>query len=164
VEGAGHATLGDLALNTIKKSNPFPMLPSEFTGTSLGVRAEFRYEGGMTSAAPTATEVSVDGVKEPVYSLSRAITPPTPIYQPEPEYSEEARRKSVSGIVLLKLVVTAKGDTSNIMIARSLGSGLDEKAIEAVRQWKFKPATKDGEPVSVQIAVEVSFHVAKREP
>jgi len=62
---------------------------------------------------------------------------------------------------MLSLVVTPEGNTTDIKVTTSLGSGLDEKAIEAVRQWKFEPATKDGKPVAVKVAVEVSFHLYK---
>jgi len=161
-EGAGHAVLGDLALRAVKKSEPFPVLPLEFTAPSLRVRAQFRYEGATSSAHPfTGMAVDVEGVHEPVYPVGGAITPPEPVYQPEPEFSEEARKKKVSGTVTLEFVVTSKGEVVDIRAMNSLGSGLDEKAIEAVRHWKFKPATKDGKPVSVLTAVEIDFSLVR---
>jgi len=167
-EGAGHATLGDLALTAVKNSGPFPALPNEFAVTSLSIRARFRFEGGITEAATkTATAfpgltVNVDGVEQPVYPVGGGVTIPQVVYQPEPEFSEEARRKKVSGIVMLRFILTTKGEPTDIRVTKSLGSGLDEKAIDAVRQWKFKPATKDGMPVSVQLMVEVDFHLANK--
>jgi protein TonB len=56
-------------------------------------------------------------------------------------------------------VVDAQGHPRNIHVARSLGLGLDEKAVEAVRKWKFEPGTKDGQPVAVQVNVEVNFRL-----
>jgi len=100
---------------------------------------------------------------ETIYTPGRnGVTIPRAIKQTPPEYSDEARRKKLEGTVLLSLVVTANGDTADIKVTRALGSGLDEKALEAVSQWKFEPATKDGKPVAVKIAVEVSFHLYKR--
>ena len=113
--------------------------------------------GGSGGKTPDLT-VKVDGVDEPVYRIGREVKPPRPIYQPAAQFSDEARRNGTTGTVMITMVVTSKGDTTLIKITQGLGSGLDEKAIEAVRQWKFKPATKNGQPVSVQISVEVSFH------
>ncbi len=160
-EGAGHAALGDLALDAVRKSEPFPVPPAEIIGPFLTVRAHFWYEGTEPSSVPLAKGVtlSVDGVNEPVYSVGRGITPPRPIYDREPEFSDEARRKKISGSVTLTLIVTPKGEVTDIKVVHSLGTGLDEKAIEAVKQWRFKPATKDGQPVAVQIAVEVDFKI-----
>jgi TonB family protein len=98
--------------------------------------------------------------QETIYPPGRnGVTIPRAIHQPPPEYSEKARRKKLEGTVLLSLVVTPEGNTTDIKVTTGLGSGLDEKAIEAVRQWKFEPAAKDGKPVAVKIAAQVSFHL-----
>jgi TonB family protein len=98
--------------------------------------------------------------QETIYSRGRnGVTIPRAIHQPPPEYSDKARRKKLEGTVLLSLVVTPEGNTTDIKVTTGLGSGLDEKAIEAVRQWKFEPAAKDGKPVAVKIAAQVSFHL-----
>jgi TonB family protein len=81
------------------------------------------------------------------------------IYRPEPQYSEEARKAKWQGAVLLSLVVDESGKPTGIKVVRPLGLGLDEKAIEAVQQWKFKPGTKDGKPVSVAAQIEVTFRL-----
>jgi TonB family protein len=100
--------------------------------------------------------------QETIYAPGKdGVTLPRAIYQPSPEFSEEARRKKLDGTVMLSLVVTPDGNTTDIKVTTPLGSGLDEKAIAAVRQWKFEPATKDGKPVAVKIKVEVSFHFRK---
>ena len=78
---------------------------------------------------------------------------------PEPEFSEEARKAKYQGVCTLGLIVGTDGRPSNIRVLSSLGMGLDEKAIEAVKNWKFEPAMKDGHPVRVEIAVEVDFHL-----
>jgi TonB family protein len=92
------------------------------------------------------------------YRAERVIAPRA-IYDPEPEYSEEARKVKHEGTVILSLVVDEQGRARDIRVARSLGMGLDEKAIEAVKKWKFAPGTKDGIPVPVQVNVEVNFRL-----
>jgi len=87
------------------------------------------------------------------------VSAPRVIFQPDPEYSEEARKAKYQGTCVLWLVVGPDGKPRDIRVARSLGLGLDEKAIEAVKTWKFEPAMKDGKPVAVQINVEVSFRL-----
>jgi TonB family protein len=85
------------------------------------------------------------------------VTAPRVIYAPEPEFSEEARKAKFQGTVVLWLIVGREGRTHEVRVYRSLGMGLDEKAIEAIRQWRFEPGRKDGIPVAVQVNVEVSF-------
>lgn len=92
-------------------------------------------------------------------SGTKGVTNPRAIYQPNPEYTEKARKKKLNGVVMLSIIVTPEGTVRDPVIARSLGYGLDEKALEAVRKWKFDPATKDGKPVAVQVAVEVNFRL-----
>jgi len=87
------------------------------------------------------------------------VTVPQVIYNPEPSFSDEARKAKVQGVVLLLLVVGKDGRPYDIRVGQSLGMGLDEKAIEAVGRWRFKPATLNGLPVATQIAVEVDFHL-----
>jgi TonB family protein len=87
------------------------------------------------------------------------VTGPRAIYDPDPEYSEEARKAKYQGTVILAIVVDPSGHPRDVRVARSLGLGLDEKAIEAVQKWKFAPGVKDGVPVAVQVNVEVSFRL-----
>jgi TonB family protein len=100
---------------------------------------------------------------EEVYDLHKAgengITAPKPLYHPNPEYTDKARRKKISGTVLVSLVVTPEGTVRDAKITTSLDKDLDDQALKAVRTWKFDPATKEGKPVAVRIAVEVSFRV-----
>lgn len=91
--------------------------------------------------------------------FSAGVTPPHAIYEPEPEYSEEARKIRLQGIVVLSLLVDPQGEARGIRVARSLGMGLDEKAIEAVKKWRFAPGTKDGVPVATQVNIEVNFRL-----
>jgi TonB family protein len=77
----------------------------------------------------------------------------------EPEYSEEARKAKYQGVVLLYVEVDPSGKAVNIRVLHSLGLGLDEKAMEAVKKWRFKPGVKDGRPVTVQAQIEVNFRL-----
>jgi periplasmic protein TonB len=87
------------------------------------------------------------------------VTVPQVIFNPEPSFSDEARKAKAQGIVMLLLVVGKDGHTYDIRVGQSLGMGLDEKAIEAVNRWRFRPATLNGQPVATQIAVQVDFHL-----
>jgi len=87
------------------------------------------------------------------------VSSPRVIFDPEPEYSDEARRIRTEGSVVLWLVVGADGRPRNIRLQHSLGMGLDEKAVAAVTQWRFEPARLDGRPVPVEINVEVTFRL-----
>ena len=95
-----------------------------------------------------------------IYPAGRmGVTLPEAIYSPEPSFSEEARKAKAQGVVLLLLVVGKDGHPYNIRLGQSLGMGLDEKAIEAVSRWRFRPATLNGQAVATQIAVQVDFHL-----
>jgi periplasmic protein TonB len=87
------------------------------------------------------------------------VTLPRAIYDPDPEYSDEARHNKYQGSVVLFLVVDAQGQPRDIRLQRSLVMGLDEKAMAAVSKWRFQPATLNGKPVATQINVEVTFRL-----
>lgn len=87
------------------------------------------------------------------------VTMPEAIYSPEPNFSDEARKAKFQGVVLLMLVVGKDGRPYNIRVRQSLGMGLDEKAIQAVRAWRFRPANLNGQPVATEIGVQVDFHL-----
>ena len=94
-----------------------------------------------------------------VYRIGGGVSAPVPIFKVEPEYSEEARKAKFQGTVLLSIVVDETGKTRDIKVLRSLGLGLDEKAIEAVMKWRFRPAYREGKPVAVAANVEVNFRL-----
>jgi protein TonB len=99
------------------------------------------------------------GIGGGVYRVGGGVSAPRTIYSPDPEYSEEARKAKYQGTVVLWLVVDSSGRPRDIRVVRTLGLGLDQKAIEAVSTWKFEPARKDGRPVAVQVNVEVDFRL-----
>lgn len=94
-----------------------------------------------------------------IYRIGGSVSPPRVLYQPDPEYTEEARKAKYQGVCVIWLIVGPDGHPRDVRVARTLGMGLDQKAIEAVRQWKFDPAKKDGKPVAVQLNVEVNFRL-----
>jgi len=94
-----------------------------------------------------------------IYSVGGGVSAPIPIYKPEPAYSEEARKAKYQGTVVLWIVVDAQGNVTDCRVVRPLGLGLDEKALETVRTWKFKPAMRNMVPVPVRVIVEVSFRL-----
>ena len=95
-----------------------------------------------------------------LYRIGGGVSAPVPIFQPEAEFSDEARRAKYQGVCLISLIVDAQGNPQNPRVIRALGMGLDEKALEAVRKYKFKPAMKDGRtPVPVMITIEVNFRL-----
>jgi len=93
------------------------------------------------------------------FHVGGGVTMPVPLYRPEPEYSEEARKAKYQGTVVLYGIVDPSGRTRDLKVMRSLGLGLDEKAIEAVQKWRFRPGTKDGKPVPVYVSIEVNFRL-----
>jgi TonB family protein len=99
------------------------------------------------------------GVGGGAFRVGNGVTAPVLLYKKEPEYSEEARKAKYQGTVVLYVQVDPSGKATHISVTRSLGLGLDEKAIEAVKQWKFKPGYKDGKPVTVEASIEVNFRL-----
>ena len=86
-------------------------------------------------------------------------TNPRLVHKVDPVYSDAAREAKVSGTVLLDLTVDSEGLPTNVRVVRSLGYGLDETAVDALRQWRFQPATEDGTAVPVACTVEISFRL-----
>ena len=95
-----------------------------------------------------------------LYHIGGGVSAPVALNSVEAEFSDEARRAKYQGVCLISLIVDAQGNPQNPRVIRALGMGLDEKALEAVRKYKFRPAMKDGRtPVPVMITVEVNFRL-----
>jgi TonB family protein len=112
-------------------------------GTLALVHAEEQYEAAGVGAK----------------KLGSGITPPVLVSQVNPEYTPEAKAAKVHGAVAVNLWVDEHGKVQHVRVVRGPSSGLDEKAIDAVRQYKFKPAIEDGKPVMVALNVEVNFQI-----
>lgn len=94
-----------------------------------------------------------------LYHVGGGVSAPQLVFAPDPEFSDEARRAKYQGVCVVSLIVDAQGMPQRVQVVRHLGMGLDEKAVEAVKQYKFKPSTYQGKPVPVEITVEVNFHI-----
>jgi TonB family protein len=94
-----------------------------------------------------------------LYHPGGGVSNPVLVFAPDPEFSDEARRAKYQGVCVVGLIVDAQGNPQRVRIVRPLGMGLDEKAIEAVKQYKFKPAIYQGHPVPVEINIEVNFRI-----
>jgi protein TonB len=143
--------LGDLMSSNV-------VFPSNGTGSEggMGSNSGSGLGDGNGSGVGNGKDAGIGGG---AYTVGRGVRAPRAIYDPEPEYSDEARKMKHEGTVILSIIVDAEGRARNIHVARSLGMGLDEKAIEAVKKWKFEPGKKDGQPVAVQVNVEVNFRL-----
>lgn len=132
--------------------------PSNGTGSGGGIGSSSG--GGIGSGfGPGVGPGYGGGIGGGVYRVGGGVSAPRVLYSPDPEYSEEARRAKYQGSVVLWIVVGPDGGVRDVRVVRTLGLGLDEKAIEAVRKWKFEPAKKNGQPVAVQVNVEVNFRL-----
>ena len=100
-----------------------------------------------------------DGSREKIFRAGHGVTGPILIHRVDPEFSDEARKSKFSGTVLIHAEIDPSGRPRNLRLARSVGMGLDEKAMEAVTQWLFKPGMKDGKPVTVAATIEVKFEL-----
>jgi protein TonB len=132
--------------------------PSNGVGSGGGIGSG---SGGGVGAGhgPGVGIGSGGGIGGGVYKVGAGISAPQAIDSPDPQYTEEARRTKTQGTCILWLIVDSTGHPQDVRVVRGLGHGLDEKATEAVRQWRFQPAMKDGKPVNVEISVEVEFHL-----
>ncbi len=101
----------------------------------------------------------VGGYGGGVMRVGKGVSEPQLIYSVDPEFSDEARRAKYQGVCVVSVIVDAQGNPQHVHVARSLGMGLDEKALEAVKQYKFKPAYYQGHPVAVEIDVVVNFRI-----
>ncbi|MBS1815419.1 MAG: energy transducer TonB [Acidobacteria bacterium] len=135
------------------------------TSYAIAPLAGLLFTSSLLTQTPTPTCPDFSNVHE----IRRAdiegtspLTAPRIIDQVQPEYSEEARRQKITGDVLLSFVVDVNGKPKCIQVVRPLGHGLDEKAIEAVSQWRFRPAMKEGKPVPVQLRASVFFKIYGR--
>jgi TonB family protein len=132
--------------------------PSSGTGSGSGIGSG--KNGGIGPGdGPGLGPGQNGGFGGEVYSAGGGVSAPALLVQVDPEYSEEARKAKYSGVVVLSIEVDQVGRTRNLRIAKGVGLGLDEKAIEAVKQWRFKPGLKNGKPVIVRAQIEVNFRL-----
>jgi periplasmic protein TonB len=120
------------------------------TGTGSGIG-----EGDGSGIGPGTG----GGIGGGPYGPGSGVSAPTVLHEVKPQYSEEARQRHLEGDVLLEIVVRADGSVGNVRLVQGLGSGLDQRAIEAVRRWRFNPGRRHGSPVDVLVEVAVEFRL-----
>ena len=114
----------------------------------------------ITLAALVLAGASALAAQEPVYKAGEnGVKHPQVVFEKKPSYTAEAMRKKIQGSVEVEAIVDKKGKPTEVRILKSLDSeyGLDEKAVDAVKAWRFKPGTKDGKAVATKIKIELTF-------
>jgi TonB family protein len=143
--------LDDAAIAAVKQSQ---FAPGMLDGKPVPVRAYVWVP--FLDAAKPAIPFATPAMR------TNGSTRPRPLKTVEAEFSEEARKKGVTGSLLVSLVVTEEGLPANLRVVNPLGAGLDEQALKAVRQYKFEPAALDGVAMAVPLTVEISFRLGRR--
>jgi TonB family protein len=133
-----------------------PRAPSRGTGDRGGVGSGSGQGVGEGAGGGLGAGTG-GGTGGGVYQPGAGIDPPTLVREVRPVYTDEARRQRIEGDVILEIVVRSDGSVGSIRVKRSLGGGLDQRAIDAVRQWRFNPARRHGTPVDVAVEVAVEF-------
>jgi TonB family protein len=113
----------------------------------------------LTELPPAPGSAAWNKLHQGLYRIGGGITAPIILHQVDPAFSDEARKAKYQGVCLISIIVDVNGNPQNPRIVRPLGMGLDMKAIEAVKQFRFRPAMKGKTPVPVQITVEVNFRL-----
>jgi len=166
--------LDEKAVEAVKQYRFNPaMEDGEPVPVSLNVEVNFQIfdkpepkVAGATPNPPTTVNASspvqvasFDYGGVPVRKVGGGVSSPVPIQVSQPDYTKEARKAKLKGIVLVGLIVDSQGLPQNVQVIRGIGLGLDEKAVEAVKEYKFRPAMLDGSPVPVELNVEVNFQI-----
>ncbi len=113
----------------------------------------------VEQAKPEIRRANDSTAGETLYEVKNGVLPPRATYTPEPEFSAAARKARFQGTVIVQIVIDKRGNVTRIKLERGAGYGLDENAMEAVKVWRFTPATKDGQPVPIKMKIEVSFNL-----
>ena len=114
------------------------------------------YSAPATTASSAANNFTVS---PKLYHVGGDVSAPQLVFAPDPQYSEKARQAKYQGVCVISTIVDAQGKPTRVQVVRHLGMGLDKKAVEAVKQYKFKPAMRLGNPVAVQANIEVNFQL-----
>jgi TonB family protein len=164
---------------SVRVNNPNP---GPFEESAIAAVKEARFQPGMFNAKPVPVLIRV---RVPFFHFTPAFpkvllhygqmdnqqaqrdpnrmqpgdTPPKLIHNVEPMYSEQARRQKIQGVVMISMIVTEQGEPADLHVEKSLGYGLDEKALEAASKYRFKPALRDGNPIPMRITVEMNFRL-----
>jgi TonB family protein len=158
IEVQPNAALPQVSLNQLGNPLGIGSIPSNGPGSGAGIGSG--KGGGVGSGTGSGFGPGTGGgTGGGAYRIGGGVSAPAVLAKVEPEYSEEARKAKYQGTVVLYIEVDESGKPKNLRVLRPLGLGLDEKAIEAVSRWKFRPGLKDGKPVTVAATVEVNFRL-----
>jgi periplasmic protein TonB len=152
------ALLRPLTLLDIGDPNGVSGPPSSGPGTGGGI-GNGNGRGDGDGNGPGGIRGEGGGCCDGVYHVGGSVAAPEVLYRVEPEYSEDARKARYQGTVVLEAIVRKDGKVDVLHLVRSIGFGLDQNAIEALRQWRFRPARKDGMPVDFIMNFEVRFNL-----
>jgi TonB family protein len=164
---SGPKELTESAIDAVKqwKYKPY-LLNGEPVEVDTTITVNYMLEGAPPPPPPPPPgsadlrgpqDVDASGVQPK--RIGNGVSAPLLMFAPVPEMSEEAKREKISGNVLVNLWVDENGNPTHVRVRRGAGHGLDENAVEAVKQYKFKPAMEDGKPVMVSLNVEVNFQI-----
>jgi TonB family protein len=146
-------TVGDV---TVKKS-----LDPDLDAEAIRAAKQWKFKPGTKDGEPVPVEVSIelsftlrDG---PTYKIGAGVSSPVLMREVKPKYTEGAMRRKVQGTVEVEAVILQDGTVGDVRVTKSLDEELDQQAVSAAKQWTFKPGTKDGKPVAVQVNIELTF-------
>jgi TonB family protein len=153
----------------VRTSVPYPPGSTVRQGV-LAAAESWRFAPGLENGEPRPSSGQVVMACRPpesvavqpdfnLYRVGNGVSAPLPIFKPEPDYSEEARIAKYQGEAVLSVIIEASGKVSDVRVVKSLGLGLDQEAMVAVLQWRFRPSSKEGKPVRVQALVSVQFRL-----
>jgi N-carbamoyl-L-amino-acid hydrolase len=167
--GAGHdaqavsayAPIGMIFVPSIGGISHAPAERSEWqdiaNGAEVLYRAIMKFDDAPPLEAVFKVGEGVIKVGSDVFKVGGGVTGPRIIHKVEPQFTKEARKAHVQGTVLIAVIINADGTVRDPRVVKSVGYGLDETALAAVKQWKFVPGMKDGKPVPVYAQIEVTF-------
>ena len=159
--GSAGGLLDAAVSEAISSTAPFPKLPDTYHQKTLRLRYRFGYDQPDNPGAPICIgpQMGAHPSDYDVHKAGNGIAPPRLTNSPDPEYSDQARGMKYESEVILAGTVDPEGVFTDLCTLVPAGMGLDVKAIDAVKKWRFKPATLNGEPVAVRINVEVDFRL-----
>jgi len=152
------ANLPQLSMLQIGDPLGVPGPPSSGPGSGGGI-GNGNGRGVGTGSGPGVGPGSGGGIGGGTFRVGGGVSAPTIVSRVEPQYSEEARKARYQGTVVLEAIVRRDGTVDIVRVVRSLGFGLDENAIRALKQWRFRPGMMNGQPVDISLNIEVNFNL-----